>query len=147
MKKIIMAAIGLTALMTGPALMAGGKREKVEISFDELKGLEDKKGRTLDGSIKFYFADEKSSLKGGEEISARGNTMQKGSQEDRCVKAMLAAFISFQERAKRDGKTAVVDVRTFSEADVSSGSRKKCLCVGGNLRTGTTVKGRLAGGK
>ena len=142
MKKTLLVMLALASL-SGP-LVSGGRRDKVEVSFDSLKGLEDKKGRALDGSVKFYFADEKAPAKGGEEISARGNTMSRGTDEERCERAMLAAFLSFQDRAKKDGMTKVVDVKTYSEADVSSGSRKKCLCIAGGMRVGTVVKGRLA---
>lgn len=118
-------------------------KPKVEISFDEFKGMQDKRGRILDGSIKFYFADEQGPKADSEELSARGSTFTSGDPERACRLSLLTAFISFQERAKREGAKAVVDLRTYAEFSVYSKSRRRCLCRSGN-RTFTTVKGRLA---
>jgi hypothetical protein len=145
-KRLLISLAAFLSLAAGAGLQAKGRNEQVEINFSELKGMTDNKGRTLDGSIKFYFADEKAPMKGGEEISARGNTFQKGDDIERCKRAMLAAFISFQERAKRDEKTMVVGVRTFYDNGTFSKSRSRCLCAAGGRRVGTTVRGRLAGG-
>jgi hypothetical protein len=148
MKKTVLALLGiliLTGTMVGP-VVAGGRADKVEIDFAALKDLSDKKGRTLDGSVKFVFADEKTELKGGEELSARGAKIGHGPDEDRCAQALLVAFLSFQERAKREGKTAVVNIRTFSSSTDFSNSRKRCQCIAGGFNVRTTVKGQLAGG-
>lgn len=146
MKKMFLPILAALILVPASVLLAKGRNDVVEIDFSSLKGMADNKGRTLDGSIKFYFADEKAPIKGGEEISARGNTFKGGDDIERCERALLAAFISFQERAKRDEKTMVVGIRTFSDGSNFSKSRSKCLCAAGNRRVGTTVRGRLAGG-
>jgi hypothetical protein len=139
-----MAAFIMMALLAGK-VQARGKAEQVEIKFDEaVKSYEDKKGRKLDGSVKFYWADEKAPAQGGDTLSARGMTMQRGSQEERCAKALATALISFQERAKTDGYNAVVGIETFYDSSTKSGSRNKCLCMGGRSNTRTTVKGKLA---
>jgi hypothetical protein len=148
MKKTLLALMGiliLTGTMVRP-IVAGGRADKVEVDFSALKDLSDKKGRTLDGSVKFYFADEKTSLKGGDELSARGAKVGHGPDDERCAQALLVAFLSFQERAKREGKTAVINIRTYSSSTDSSGSRKSCQCIAGGFNVHTTVKGQLAGG-
>jgi hypothetical protein len=148
MKKLSYLGLGLLALtLSIPAAkaVAGGTAEQVEIKFDDaVKNFQDKKGRHLDGSVKFYWAAEKAPAKGGDELSARGMTMQRGEQEERCAKALASALITFQERAKKEGHNAVVDIRTYYDADTKSDSRDKCLCIGGRSNTRTTVKGRLA---
>jgi hypothetical protein len=106
--------------------------------------MQDKKGRELDGSIKFYFADEGGPKSSEEEISARGSTFVAGDPERACRQALLAAFISFQERAKRDGAKAVVGMKTYADDGHFSKSRNKCKCRYAN-RVYTTVRGRLVG--
>jgi hypothetical protein len=143
MKKF--AVLSALVMLAAPMAFAAGSAERVEIKYDDaVKSYQDKKGRQIDGSVKFYWADEKAPVQGGEEISARGVTTQRGSQEERCTKALAQALITFQERAKGEDKNAVVDIRTFYDAGTKSGSRDKCLCIGGRLMTRTTVKGRLA---
>jgi hypothetical protein len=143
MKKTLMISAGI--LWFASRAMAGGMAEKVVIKFDDaVKSYQDKKGRQIDGSVRFYWADEKAPAKGGGELSAKGMTMQRGSQEERCTKALAVALITFQERAKAEGMNAVVDVRTYFDASTKSGDRNKCLCMGGRSNTRTTVKARLA---
>ena len=145
MRKTLVTTAVLAALMVSRAALAGGTAEKVEIKYGpEVKNYEDKKGRKIDGSVKFFWADEAAPAKGGEELSTRGMTMQRGEQEERCAKALGQALITFQERAKSEGKNAVVDIRTFYDAGTFSKSRNKCLCIGGRSNTRTTVKGKLA---
>lgn len=144
MKKTVLAAATVLALMQSP-LFAGGKHDTLPVTFASIQALEDKKGNKLDGSVKFYFADEKAPAKGGEIISSHGNTSGLGrDKEGKCRWALLGAFLKFQERAKREGMTKVVDVKTSSDSDQTSGARDKCLCAVGNVRVGTTVTGRLA---
>ena len=139
------AALMVVSMAGAKAAYAGGKAEQVSIKYDDaVKNYEDKKGRKIDGSVKFYWADEKAPVQGGEELSARGMTMQRGEQEERCVKALAAALITFQERAKSEGKNAVVGITTYATATEKSGSRNNCLCIGGRSNTRTTVKGKLA---
>jgi len=145
MRRMLVSTAVLAALLLSRFAQAGGTAEKVEIKFGpEVKSYEDKKGRKIDGSVKFYWADEKAPAKGGEELSARGMTMQRGEQEERCAKALGQALITFQERAKSEGHNAVVGIKTYYDASTFSGSRNKCLCIGGRSNTRTTVKGKLA---
>ena len=145
MRKILVSTAVVAALLMARHAQAGGKAEKVEIKFDQaVKDYEDKKGRRIDGSVKFFWADEKAPAKGGEELSARGMTMQRGEQEERCAKALAQALVTFQERAKSEGHNAVVDIKTYYDGATFSGSRNKCLCIGGRSNTRTTVKGKLA---
>lgn len=145
MRRILVSVAMAGALLLSRQAVAGGKNERVEIKYDEaVKNYEDKKGRKIDGSVKFYWADEKAPAQGGEELSAKGMTMQRGEQTERCAKALAQALITFQERAKGEGKNAVVGIKTFYDAGTSSGSRNKCLCIGGSFNTRTTVKGKLA---
>ena len=120
----------------------------LEVTFDSFKSLEDSHGRTLDGSIMFYFANEGGPATELDEISARGSTFIGDlGEEVACRKALLAAFNSFEERAKRDGATAVVGMRTFASQTAVSKLRQHCLCRVAKNRAATTVKGRLVGSK
>jgi hypothetical protein len=144
MKKAIL-FLGLAALsLAAPALKAGGS--VVAVSFDSFKNLSDPKGHKLDGSVSFKFADQ--GAKGaGEAISSRINMNKFGKDaEDTCRMALLSAFIKMQERAKRDGKSGFVDVKTYAKAE-SSDSAAKCVCLAGGARLGTRVEGRYPAGK
>jgi hypothetical protein len=131
------------ALLLASPLAAGGRRDYVSVAFASAKDQKTLHDGGLDGSVKFYWSNE-GGPKGGKELSARGFSRRGATDQERCAKAVAAALVSFQKRAKKEGYNAVVDIRTFSERDRSSGDRNKCLCVSGGLGTKTTIKGRLA---
>ena len=131
-------------LVLATATQAGGRKDYVSVPFSAVEAGEGRKGASLDGTVKFVFADEKGSSTSGEELSAKGFSRKGKTDEERCAQAQLGAFLTFQKRALKDGYNAVVDIRTYSEADRFSKSRKDCQCVSGGFGTRTTVKGRLA---
>lgn len=130
-------------LLLAAPLAAGGRRDYVTVAFAAAKDQQTLHGDGLDGSVKFYWSNE-GGPKGGKELSARGFSRRGATDKERCAKAVAAALVSFQKRAKKEGYNAVVDIRTFSESDRFSGDRNKCQCVAGGLGTKTTIKGRLA---
>jgi hypothetical protein len=132
--------------------------ETAEVTFDSLRGLTESHGRSLDGTVPFYFSEESHPGSIGDELSARGSAFVtlpqplRGKQQspelieaakvNACRLAVLAALVTFQERAKQEGANGVTGVRTYAEMFISSGKRERCLCRVG-ARAYTTVKGRL----
>jgi hypothetical protein len=116
----------------------------MSVTFESLKAISEENPRhgfVLDGSVRFYFADEDGPAALSDELRARGSTW--GGDSYACRRALVAAFLSFQERAKREGFNAVVGVRTYARLMVNSANRERCLCRVGH-RASTMVKGRLA---
>jgi hypothetical protein len=144
MKFSTLGSLAAVLILATTASRAGGRKDYVSIPFSAVEAEEGRKGATLDGSVKFVFADEKGSRTDGEELSAKGFSRKGATDEERCAQAQLGAFLTFQKRALKDGYNAVVDIRTYSEADRFSKSRKDCQCVSGGFGSRTTVKGRLA---
>jgi hypothetical protein len=143
MKLTILGSLAV-ALILATASQAGGRRDYVSVPFSAAQVLTVRGGDSIDGSVKFIFADEKSPAKGGAELSAKGSSFHGEGAEGKCALAVAAAFVTFQKRALKEGYNAVVDIRTYSESDRFSSSRKECQCVVGGIGARTTVKGRLA---
>ena len=144
MKALKFGSLAALVLVSSVAL-AGGRKDYVSVTFDAAKNAEVRSGDSLDGSVKFFFADEKNAPKSTEgELSARGSSFKGKDDEDKCAKSVAVALLSFQKRAKKDGFNAVVDIRSYSESNRFSGKRSECQCVAGGSGARTTLKGRLA---
>jgi hypothetical protein len=140
---LALAVVFYGAQVPAPPDDAVAEAPAVSVTFDSVvdwSAIHPRHGFFLDGSVAFYFADE-SKTATGDDISARGSTF--GSDDIACRKALAAAFLSFQERAHREGYNAVLDVRTYAHSNVVGRSRDACLCRAGH-RVYTTVRGRLA---
>jgi hypothetical protein len=151
MKKtwILIGAAAFCGLSLAKPALAGGTQ--ISVTFDSIQQLEAKNGDKLDGSVKFYFADEKGHGKGGEIITSHAGGSGMGrDKEGKCRWALLGTFLKYQKRAKEEGKSKVVDITTASSAendpDSVSGSRDRCLCSANAFKVSSLVKGRLAGG-
>ncbi len=99
----------------------------------------------LDGSIKFYFADE-----GHPQITQRipgvatnrkTNAFMK-SDEEACSWVFLSAMIALQERAQQEGADAVVNITSYYDRKEMA-SRDDYECHAGAIMAGVALKGDI----
>ncbi len=98
----------------------------------------------LDADVTLYFRGQshpsaQESL--GEYSSSRRTRTQRNAEEG-CHWAALSALLSLQERAKREGGNAVVDIRSvYGHNELDSGSEYECEV--GRRMTGAALRGRV----
>ena len=125
-----------TLLFTGCGAKAGGM-QKLSIQ----SALADVSANSkLDPNIKLSFGDNGS---GGKEWTAnkKTNSVNKSTQEA-CNRAFISALISLQDRAKKEGKSSVVDIYSFYKKKKFSSS-SQFECEDGKIMSGVTLKGKV----
>lgn len=99
----------------------------------------------LDGSIKFYFADEKhpkiTQKVPGVTTNRKTNAFMK-SDEEACSWVFLSAMIALQERAQQEGADAVVNITSFYDRQEMA-SRNEYECHAGAIMAGVALKGDI----
>lgn len=112
------------------------------LPIDEAMNLPEAQEK-LDGSVKFYFADE-----GHPQVAQRipgvvanrkTNAFMK-SDEEACSWVFLSAMIALQDRAIREGADAVVNITSYYDKNVMS-SRNEYECHAGAVMAGVALKG------
>ncbi len=97
----------------------------------------------LDGSVKFYFGSQKhASIKKnhGEFVANRKTNAFNKSDEKACQWAFLSALLAFQDRAKKEGGDAVVNITSYyKKNEVVSNTEFECHA--GKMIAGVALKG------
>ena len=141
MKKLI--AVSVLALVAAMPAMA--RNTAVTVTLQSVLDMPEAQGK-LDGSVKFYLAGSptpKVLKKFGEDTSnAKTNAFNK-SAEVACRWNALSALIKLQDKAKRDGANAVVDITSYSEK-VAFTSPTDIQCSDGAFLAGIALKGTYA---
>ncbi len=138
MSKIHFVGIALIVgfVMNGCGGKAGGM-QKLSIQ----KALADKGANAnIDPNIRLSFGDTGAS---GKEWTAnkKTNGVNK-STEVACNRAFVSAIISLQDRAKKEGKSSVVDIYSFYKKRKFS-STSEFECEDGKIMSGVTLKGKV----
>ena len=141
MKKLI--AVSLLAIVAASPALA--RNTAVTVTLQSVLEMPEAQGK-LDGSVKFYLAGSptpKVIKKFGEDTSnAKTNAFNK-SPEEACRWNALSALIKLQDKAKRDGANAVVDITSYSEK-VAFTSPTDIQCSDGAFLAGIALKGTYA---
>lgn len=141
MKKLVIAA----ALLGSLSLSAFARDSEYRIALSEVLEMPEAKEK-LDGSVRFFLAGQTTPAvkeRRGEDVS---NKKTNGfGKDDRfgCKWAALSALIAFQDKAKRMGANAVVDIVSYYKKDTVS-SPTEFECHAGAVVIGVTLKGTYA---
>lgn len=95
--------------------------------------------------IALYFGEQphpKATETYGEVMSNKKTNAFMKSESEACEWVMLSALIALQERAKREGMDAVVNIQSFYKKREFI-STSEFECGAGNLIAGVTLKGTL----
>ena len=99
----------------------------------------------LDGSVKFYFGNQKHpkvAKKFGEFMSNKKTNAFNKTDKFACEWAFLSAMLSFQDRAKKLGGNAVINLRSYyKKNEISSASEYECGA--GGIIAGVTFLGEV----
>ncbi|WP_024304118.1 hypothetical protein [Pseudogulbenkiania sp. MAI-1] len=98
----------------------------------------------LDPEIKLYFGDQKHP-KGkvlGEWVANKKTNAFNKDAKTACEWAFLSAALEFQERARKEGGNAVINIRSFYKQEEIS-SDKEYMCGSGFLMAGVAFKAQV----
>ncbi len=94
----------------------------------------------LDPAISLSFGDNGN---GGKLWTSNKKTNSVGkSTEVACNRAFMSAVIALQDRAKKEGKTSVVDIHSYYKRKKFSSSTE-FDCENGGIMTGVALRGRV----
>jgi len=98
----------------------------------------------LDGSVRFYFSGQShpavsARLRTGVMSNKKTNAANK-SDEEACQWAMLTALIAFQDRVKREGGNAVINLESYYNRR-SYKNATQYECHAGTWTAGVVLKG------
>jgi len=94
----------------------------------------------LDPNIRLSFGD---SGQGGKLWTSNKKTNSVGSSiEVACNRAFMSAIFALQDRAKKEGKTSVVDIHSYYKRKKFSSSTE-FDCEKGAIMTGVALRGRV----
>jgi uncharacterized protein YbjQ (UPF0145 family) len=137
--RILLAAL----LVCGVVTTAQARDTDYKLKIDEVLQNPELKGK-LASDVKFYFGSQKAPA--GQSLGSfvtnkKTNSVGKP-DEVACRWAMLSALIELQERAKKEGGNAVVNVVSFYKKDEFS-SETEYECHAGAIIAGVALKGTV----
>ena len=141
MKKLIAASV----LALVAAVPAYARNDAVNVTLQSVLDMPEAQGK-LDGSIKFYLAGSptpKVVKKFGEDTSnAKTNAFNK-SADVACRWNALSALIKLQDKARREGANAVIEITSYSNK-IAFTSPTEVQCSDGAFLAGIALKGTYA---
>ena len=138
----ILAAVSILAIAASPALARDDR-----LMFPVTDGME--RGKTtkerIDPEIKVYFGKRKSPAverKFGEFTANRKTNATNKTDKEACEIAFVGAIISLQQRARREGGNAVVNVASVYKNE-NRESNAEYLCGAGTFVAGVALRGTV----
>ena len=133
----------LTALMAASPTSA--RDSVLHLDFKDVMAPSYAQGK-LDGSVRFYFADQTTPAVidqlGDATTSRKTNGLNK-TDVQACQWAMLSALLALQEKAKSLGANAVIGIASnYNQQTYSSATQFECHA--GGVMAGVALKGRYA---
>ena len=143
MKQTVMGLVTLVALSIAIPAAARDDRLKFPVDAALAKGQNYKE--KLDPQIKLYFG-KPSKLKVAKTIgewtsNKKTNAFNKSDQEA-CNIAFISAAVSLQDRAKREGGNAVINIHSVYKNDKFE-SPTEYLCGAGSTMAGVALRGTV----
>lgn len=141
MHKLI-AAFLLALVAAAPAF---ARNTPVNVSLQSVLDMPEGKAK-LDGTVMFYLAGSPTphvSQKLGEDTSSAKTNAFNKTPEEACRWNTLSVLIKLQDRAKRDGANAVVDIVSYNAHETFS-SPTDVQCLDGAFVAGIVLKGTYA---
>lgn len=140
-KKIVLICIVVLSLCASSAFAADVKQH---FSIQDAKNYSSVKD-VYAGDIGLYWGDQKHSKvlsnKGTFKTSKRTNGFMKENQEA-CAHALASALIVFQDRARKEGGNAVINL-TSNIKNVEESSETEYSCLVGSIMVNVALKGTV----
>lgn len=138
MKKLLL--VGLLGITVSGVAQA--RNEALFLPIDVALNSPEAK-EVLDPSIPVYFAKGKGKIIKADLVSNRKTNAFAKSDEKACIWAFLSAVKQFQETAKKEGGTKVINLVSYYKKKVYS-STTKYECHAGAVVAGVALKGDIA---
>jgi uncharacterized protein YbjQ (UPF0145 family) len=139
--------VSLTAAFLALACTTGAfaRDTPYQISLAEVLQMPEAQAK-LDKTVRFYLSGQKTpaiAQSFGEDVSSRKANGASLEDEAGCKRATLSALIALQEKAKKLGANAVVDMHSFYKKNPSK-SDSTVECHAGAFVIGVALKGTYA---
>jgi uncharacterized protein YbjQ (UPF0145 family) len=143
MKSIIRVGVAVLVLSITSVAVARDDRLMFPVKDAMAKGQTTKD--RLDPSIPLYFGKKAPAgveKKIGEWTSNKKTNATNKSDQDACEIAFVSAALSLQERAKREGGNAVINIKSVYRNE-NVDSEKEYLCGAGTFLSGVALRGTV----
>ena len=136
------AALAAAALVSLPAAARDDRLNfPIGAALDKGQSFKEK----LDPEIKLHFAKQKGPVvekRLGEYTSNKKTNAANKSDQDACDIAFISAVVSLQQRARKEGGNAVVNIRSVYKND-NVESATEYLCGAGTFMAGVALRGEV----
>jgi uncharacterized protein YbjQ (UPF0145 family) len=143
MRNSLTSAIAVLALVALGAAEARDDRQKFPIKAALKKS--DAYKEKIESDIPLYFGKQKTPLvekRVGEWTSNKKTNAFNKSDQEACDIAFISAAAALQDRARREGGNAVVNIRSvYKKEDVAS--ETEYLCGSGSVMAGVALRGTV----
>lgn len=143
MKKGVVAFACVAAVTAATSSFARDDRLKFPVDAALTKGQSFKE--KLDPSIKLYFGSQRTppvAKKIGEWTSNKKTNAANKSDQEACEVAFISAVASLQERARKEGGNAVMNITSVYKNDPFA-SPKEYMCGAGTFMAGVALRGTV----
>jgi uncharacterized protein YbjQ (UPF0145 family) len=134
--------LAILALASTPAL---AREDHIKVSIQQALAKGQSYKTTIDPDIKLYFGTQKTptvAKRMGEYPSNRKTNAANKSDEEACTIAFVSAIAALQERARKEGGNAVINIKS-SYKNENSESPTEYLCGAGKIIAGVSLKGTV----
>jgi hypothetical protein len=143
MKTRALALIGLIVVCAAP--LAHGRDDRLRFKLADVLNSPDAKAK-LTPSIRLYFGAQKypapTRQMGNFTANKKTNFFNKSDKEG-CEWAFLSAAIALQDRARKEGGNAVVNIKSAYK-NIEFSSETEYECGAGNIAGGVALRGDVA---
>ncbi|MGQ0585800.1 MAG: hypothetical protein ACT4PK_01170 [Gammaproteobacteria bacterium] len=134
----------IAAALVLVSLSADARDDRLRFSVKEAMAKDETKAK-LDGSVRFYWgknAPEGAKMLGTFTANKKTNFFNK-SDEEGCYWSWLSAMVALQERARKEGGNAVVNIKSiYRKQELVSATEFECGA--GNVTGGVSLRGTVA---
>ena len=134
--------IAILALASTPAL---AREDHVKVAIQQALAKGQSYKTTVDPDIKLYWGSQKTpavAKRIGEWTANRKTNAANKSDEEACTIAFVSAIAALQERARKEGGNAVINIKSFYKNE-NSESPTEYVCGAGKIMAGVSLKGTV----
>ena len=134
--------MAVLALASTPAL---AREDHIKVAIQQALAKGQSYKTTVDPDIKLYFGGQKTpavAKRIGEWTASRRTNAANKSDEEACTIAFISAIAALQERARKEGGNAVININS-SYKEENSASPTEFICGAGKIMAAVSLKGTV----
>jgi uncharacterized protein YbjQ (UPF0145 family) len=144
MKRTTATIVAIAAMGCMTYAVAKGRDDHIKLPIQGALEKGQSYKDTVGSDIKLYWGTQKTpavATKMGEFTSNKTNAANK-SDQDACDLAFISAVIALQQRARKEGGNAVVNIRSVYKGE-DSDSPTEFVCGAGKIMAGVALRGTV----